>query len=292
MSTIGNGPTWSIGSNGSFITYTKYDSQNRFTLASAQFNGSQWVPTLLPNGTNAYGPIGGEDTSSPATISYLAPGSSGSQIVLWREVGSSTEKQIPKAVPPGVQWIKGERAVTYNATAANGKAQVFKYTLDTNLTAQITSESGGTLSAQMWEAPEYNNALLALTLINGKTQIGIYQKVGTKWQRVNVLKPPSVGTYLWSVEPFTYNGKSYLYMVTSTSSNQKSLTVPTEVWIAGVDPAAPFYRKVCNSQQEVRKNPKAFITTQGAYIYFEVISLLAGIYQIYRVDSGLGPPAN
>lgn len=72
-------------------------------------------------------------------------------------------------------------------------------------------------------------------------------------------------------------------MVNSRSNNQQSFTVPTEIWLANIDPDDKWYRRLSGTSKNVRKDPEVYISNQGPYIY---INAGGGIY---RLDTGLGP---
>lgn len=285
---FGNGPVYGFGDTGPAILYTRYDSQNRFSLGSAQFDGTSWVTKTLPNSTNKYGPTGSDSPALKGALSYLT---TENQLVLWRNLDSSgAQFVIPGAQFPGVRWVPNERAVVFRQPAG-GNNQIFTYNIDTSVLTQITFDAPGKLSAFIWQAPEYGGDDCLMTLTSDKLSVRIYHNQSGSWQFVTALAPPTTSKYLWSPQPFVYNGKSYIYMIASPSKNQKSLTVPTEVWIAGVDPAQPFYRRVSDPTLKVRKNPKAFTTSQAEILYFQVVTQGANpIYQMYRADTGLGPP--
>jgi hypothetical protein len=48
-------------------------------------------------------------------------------------------------------------------------------------------------------------------------------------------------------------------MTTSPTADQASLDIPTEIWVAGIDPDQPFFRKLNDDRQLVRKDPEALV---------------------------------
>ena len=291
---VGNGPEWVYTISGPQIVYTKLDSEQNPAIARARSNdgGLTWEVRFFRNSTSRHGPIGSLDPGDPSPrISYIGVNSDNRLVSMWRNLNDpSTEEIVPGSSTPGGRWVPGRRALVLTEPMPAGGRQAFMYDVDTKVLEQLTYDGGFKSAIHMWRAPEFNNAYVFLTLIN-ETHIGIYGKINGLWTRINTIKPPSIGNFLWSPEPFVYNGKSYIVMVTSTSSDQQSFEIPTDLWMAGIERDAPFYRQLSDSTVKVRKDPEVLITQNGAFIYFAMLNPdnpeEAGIF---RVDSGLGPP--
>ncbi|BAC89260.1 hypothetical protein [Gloeobacter violaceus] len=283
---VGNGPEWVYTSSGPQIVYTKYDNNGRFAIARGRQTGDTWGGALLQKASARYGPYGSLDRFDPKPrISYVGRDAAGKQVVEWRYLDQpDSEAEIPGSIPPGGRWVEGLPAIVLPQRAKSTNRQAFFYNIETGELEQLTFDAGDKAHVFMWKAPEYNNEYIFLALID-ETSIGVYRKVDGAWTRINTVKPPSVGNYLWSPEPFVHNGKSYLIMTTSTSDDQKSTTVPTDVWMAGIDPEAPFYKQVSDPSVKVRKDPEVFFTANGPYIYYSALRPNV----IYRSDPGLGP---
>jgi hypothetical protein len=291
---VGNGPEWVYTSIGPQIVYTKFDSENEDNLARARSTDGcfTWTARFLRNGHLRHGPIGSSDPGDPfPRISYVATDPNGNLVTMWRNLNDpSTEEIVPGSSTPGGRWVPGRRALVLTEPMPEGGRQAFMYDVDTKVLEQLTHDGGVKSAVFMWRAPEFNNAYVFLTLIN-ETHIGIYGKINGVWTRINTVKPPSIGNFLWSPEPFVHNGKSYIVMVTSTSSDQQSFEIPTDLWLAGIDRNAPFYRQLSDLSAKVRKDPEVFITQNGPFIYYAVLNPENPEETgIYRVDSGLGPP--
>ena len=64
---------------------------------------------------------------------------------------------------------------------------------------------------------------------------------------------------------------------------------PSEVWIAGIRPDAPFYRQVSPPGVSlVRNDPEFFSTDTAAFIYYAT----RNDRSVYRANTGLGPPTS
>jgi hypothetical protein len=84
------------------------------------------------------------------------------------------------------------------------------------------------------------------------------------WNKVYSTSVP-VGGIIGSPEPFTYNGKSYVFMTVTMAP----LKYPTEIWVSNIESSNPFLRKISDdSLPRARVDPEMFATRDGAYIYF------------------------
>ncbi|BAC92175.1 hypothetical protein [Gloeobacter violaceus] len=285
---VGNGPEWVYGQAGAQIVYTKYDEDGGYALGRARFSGKTWSGDILENGTDRFGPFGSLDRADPAPrISYVGRDLSGRLVSFWRELANpASETVVPGATYPGSRWVPGRRAVVF-VQEAGGVRQVFTYDIDRQISEQLTFDPGLKKAPFLWQAPEFGGALVLLALVD-ETHLGLYRRIQGRWTRFATLKPPSTGDYLWSPEPLVHNGKSYVFMVTSTSSDSQSRTVPTDIWLAGIDPTAPFYRQLSDATARVRTDPEVFVTDNGPYIYF-LVFLDPETPAILRTDTGLGP---
>ncbi|MBW4699858.1 MAG: hypothetical protein KME03_18560 [Aphanocapsa lilacina HA4352-LM1] len=283
----GNGPEWVYTAAGPQIVYTKYGTNGRIAVARARENGSVWSGGIIEDGENRTFPIGSQDRRDPAPrLSYVGRNSAGKQVTLWRELdNAASEAEVPNALPPGGRWVPGRRELVFIGKAGRSR-QAFRYDVDSRQLEQLTDDTGQKFNILMWQAPEFDNEYVFFTLTD-ETSIGVYRQIEGTWTKINTLKPPAAGRYIWSPEVFVHNGKSYIFMVTSTSRDQNSRTVPTDIWMAGIEPDAPFYRQVSDTTLKVRKDPEVFITTQGPYIYYLALPD-PQTSTIYRADTGLG----
>ncbi|AGY58129.1 hypothetical protein [Gloeobacter kilaueensis] len=282
-----NGPEWAYSSAGAQLVYTRLDrTSGGLSLATAVQNGTTWTASAILEGDNRQGPIGSEDTNDTAPrIIYFDAGGFGNSAILWRDLYEpSTEGTVDSAGASGARWKPMSHSVVYTRSI-NNVQQVFEFDTDTGTVTQITFDKGDKSAVFSWQAPEFGNDYV-LFAESGGSQFLIYRKTNGRWKKINAVKPPSTGKYLLSPQYFVYNGKSYIFTVTSTSTNPYA-NVPTDIWLVGIDPASPFSRKVSDETVKARRDPEVFITNQGPYIYFNAISRAGGAV-IYRADTGLG----
>jgi hypothetical protein len=282
-----NGPEWAYGQEGSQIVYTKFVN-NRPALSRARWTGTHWETNRLENGLNRMSPSGSKDESGTTPRILYKSMQGNTNRVMWREIDNpASEALVPNAVvSPLGRWVKGERSL-FLTINVGGQAQCAKYDVDPGTMTQLTFDAGQKTDAYMWRAPEFNNKLVFFCL-SDRTSLPIYRKIGNTWTKINtIISPSSIRPYLSSPEPFVYNGKSYIALMTKDSLDHSEGTA--DIWIVGIDPTAPFYRQVSASTIMNRKDPEPFITANGAIIYYTEVAS-SGRMIMHRCDTGLGSP--
>jgi hypothetical protein len=273
-----NGPEWISMAKIDQIVYTKFlpnqprsAATARLALA-AQDNTGAWSITNLSPLQARMGPYASLDAGdTSARISYI-----GQNLVhYWRNVGSaSSEAIIPGLLPSekSVRFVSGARALIYSNPAAGGIQQVFQFGLDTQALEQLTFD-GAPKDLQtvpwMWQAPEFGNDFVFQTVAN-YNELRVYRKVPDasggppQWQTIYTATLPT-GAKFASQEPFTYNGRSYIFAAVTTSP----YTYPTAIWISNIDATNPrFYKVSDDSLLRARIDPEVFITANGPLIYY------------------------
>lgn len=306
---IGNGPEWVYTDHGPEITYAK-KQLGTWVLKRAIKNSSGWVTSVVEGSYGASPAIGSLDQGDPnprlAYVKRLNPWDPGQNLAVYtRFLGDpASESMVPLSdeyFTPGARWIPGSHGIIYSratdATDPNLKRQVFRYDIGNPEPKQLTFDPGRKKGTLMWEAPEYGREKIFLTLVNER-RVDIYRFLDEdnngvyEWTVINSIDPPSDWDWLWSPEPFVYQGKSYIVMQVTPAKDQASYDFPTEIWIAGIDPANPFYRKISDDLPVNRKDPEIFITENGPYAYILRAKPGGMSPMIYRLDTGLGPQAN
>jgi len=277
MSVSNNGPEWSYGAIGTRIVYTKLVSGINY-VGLARFNGTKWLAGVMSGPQTGRTPIASLDVNDATPRVRFRPGTGGNGTV-WREI-DSTAPAIPLPNTNGGRWIPGQRALS---TVLDDTKQAAWYDIDTGVFTPISSDAGIKYDPFTFKAPEFNNDWVTIADIDHQT-VGVWRQSNGVWTRINTLDVPTNQLFSLSVEPFVYNGKSYVFMVASDLPGG-----PSDVWIAAIDPAQPLYRQVSGSTSIVRQDPEYLITAQGVYIYYtEKTPQDIGI--IHRCATGLGLP--
>jgi hypothetical protein len=300
---IGNGPEWVFTDAGPQVLYAKHIGSTT-ALAKASYRDGVWHPRFLNQTLDRVGPVGSLDRHDPsAAIAYRGPNylvdpPSITAQYLRDLADSASEQMIPTTDEyrvAAVRWVPNTKSVIFTRPMPNElwppRRQVFVYDLEQQQLEQLTADAGTKSAVFMLQAPEYADEYVLVTLIDEKF-LGIYRKLDLdgdgiqEWTRVQEIDPPGLD-FIWSPEPFVFRGKSYVVMVTSPTDDQRDLTVPTEIWMADLDPANTLYRRLSDDRELVRKDPEVFMSRQGPYVYIQVAA--DGNSDIYRLDTGLGP---
>jgi hypothetical protein len=278
-----NGPEWIQTDEGPKIVYTKFLSGRphtpryaRLALAQPLTPGSgDWINELLSPRKARMAPYASKDAGDPAPrITYA----DSNRRHYWAEINDPNKEELIPLIAPspyGVRFVAGTRAVVFTAESPIDQTlQVFKYNVDTKVTEQLTFDDRGeksTSSVWMWPAPEYDDEYVFFVLVNNKwsSELDIYRQMPAgedsipSWAMTHSIVAPL--SQIGSPEPFTFDGRSYVFMQLTVDQNQ----YPTSIWLAGIDPANPLLRKISDdSLFRWRTDPEVFITDEGPYIYY------------------------
>jgi hypothetical protein len=305
---IGNGPEWVLTEYGPEVTYAK-KSLGSWVLARAIQTQTGWVTFIVPDSLGSSPAIGSMDRGDPqpriAYVKRFNPRDQQSGLAVYTRIlgDSNSEAMVPESdvyFTPGGRWIPGTHSIIFSrpldAVDPNLSRQVFRYDMGAAEPKQRTFDPGRKIGTFMWKAPEYGDERLMLTLVNER-RVDIYRYLDNgfngvyEWTIINRLDPPSDWGLIWSPEPSVYEGKSYIVMQVTPSKDQASYGFPAEIWLAGIDPYQPFYRKISNDAPVNRKDPEIFITENGPYAYI-LRTTKQGDPLIFRLDTGLGPQGN
>ena len=226
----------------------------------------------------------------------------------------------PTSTSSGTErYVPGMNALVYTAetTDADGTAEreAWMYDLTTKTYTQLTSDvnSGGNDKGDksaifMWQAPEFNNDYVffaeSKVVIGNHTtyNINFYHNQfvtadnKNEWVRVYQItkgnSPTDAPPYIWSPEPFVFNGKSYVFFERCTS-DPTDLHVATHIYLVSMDDTVNTeLSDPTLTVQPVRMDPEVFITAQGPYIYYNEYNVKsAAPTGVWRSNTNLGAPA-
>jgi hypothetical protein len=287
----GNGPEWVYTSGRSEILYTKAfgAGQSNFKIYRAQWNGTEWVPGELPVGRAALTPLGSaypNDTSP--MLSFILPSEPADVIpIAWAALDLSRGGLITRQGTSPARWLPSPWNAAVYSRKVSGIDQAFLFDADTGRSSQITTDTRTVKQdVFMWVAPEYDNAPLLMTTeestTSGRMTIGIYkQRASGRWRKINTLEPPTAKNRLRSAEPAVYNDQSYITFVAEDFNGD-----PSEIWLAGIRPDAPFFRQLNPPDiQMVRNDPELLVLQTKAVVYYTILA--EGT--LLRSETGLGP---
>lgn len=302
---IGNGPEWVSTSTGEQIVYTKFPANqphsrlNAYLAIAWQAPNGNWTYRYLSPQQLRNAPYASSDPGDPwPRVSYVDPYGNH----FWRDLYDDSSEALVPWYPPSyrsMRFVRGERALIFTAPDGRGVRQVVRYWLDTQQVEQLTfdkSQNNENSVPWMWQAPEYNNDLVFLTISNS-TELRVYRQspVTGRWTIIRRVSEPNGGT-LNSPEPFVYKGKSYIFMAASDGNTG----YPSAIYLSNIDDSHPLLRKLTvDKPQKVRLDPEIFITKKGPYIYYNRFdpkvnpadpNCDACSEGVYRAYTGLPPP--
>ena len=324
-SQIGNGPEWMLSQSGSQLVYTRWTDDKPHTvpyiqLGFARMDGDAWTASAVPGSRGRVLPVGSQDQADPAAAMHyqsltLQPTTS----MFWRGVyPGANEASIPFSGDNGGmtrRWVPGTRDVIITAptdavtTPAGGAVQaalpawrqVYLYHTRTGTLEQLTFDPVDKLWAFMWAAPEFDNELVFVAVVDNR-RLDVYRNFphadgSADWQIVKSIATPVETPYVSSPEPFVYNGASWIFFSLCSDPNGRAFTEPSLIALSGVDPGTNTLRLLTSATDppRQRRDPEYFITANGAYIYYnrywlETDARPALSEGVFRVDTGLGPP--
>lgn len=280
-----NGPEWVGSSLGDIVNFSYYRNgapaiagNTRMAMAAPDRNGIWVAQPLQSTGARMMHVTSRKTGDSNPQIKYLDPELNH----YWRNLyDPSSERRLDFLPKNNKAWrfASGWRALVYSANVAGGR-QVFVYMPDQNRHTQLTFDEGqkdvGQTVPWVFRAPEFGDELVLVTVV-GFNELRIYRRFEiagvAQWNLIQSARLPEDRT-MGSPEWFTYNGKSYVFFVAYTEGNE----VPSEVWLAAIDPAQPLLRKVTPElPYRARNDPEVFITHNGPRIYYN------------RYDSSIDP---
>ncbi|MBC8041856.1 MAG: T9SS type A sorting domain-containing protein [Rhizobacter sp.] len=270
-----NGPEWMQSVSGGQLVYTT-NRNSIAQLAVATETATDVWGTQIIAGTE--GRLNPRATKYPASlvpaVHYLRRNG---ESILWSPAGSTAIQEDSALQTTDAHWVNDEPDAFTLIIRSND--QVGYYDTQTKLTTQLTFDNTKKERPYMWKAPEYGNDLVFFA--RADTLLQLYRKdaVSGVWTKFYEFTSPLISdanyTYIASPEPFVFNGKSYVcFMITKT--NLETDNNPAQIWIAGIDPDAPFFRRVSDDTPLVRTDPEPFITDSTVFVFYTVVSDLDG----------------
>lgn len=310
----GNGPEWMSLTSASALVYDRYirgkrnlPSNHCIGFAHVKQDGS-WDADCMDNSTGYVLPIGTFTPGDDKPLISYQNASLRTTDVYWRtaKTGSQQHPVLSGSAQSGVtrRWVTGTHQLFLTAPAPPDEfgvsyRQAYLYSAVDDSLEQLTFEPTNKTSGFMWSAPERNGKFLFFVRV-GVGEINVYSLKNTgsgeaTWQIVHQIVPTPEYPYIYSAEPFVYEGRTYIIMSVSRERQGHGNSVTSQVAIAGVDPDVPFYRVLTSDDPEprLRKDPEYYITSNGPYIYYNRYVLSEGQPPrpegVFRIETGLGP---
>jgi hypothetical protein len=309
-----NGPEWMSLQDASALLYNRYvdgKPQNpshvcvgfgRVTTAGA------WAGGCMPRTNGDAFPFGTANVGDPSPMVSYRDSSAGSTNLYWRQVRQGAQAHVvltgsdQSRLEP--RWVAGTNRLLLTVPAApdasgNVYRQIFLYSTSDGTLQQLTFEPTDKAAAYMWRAPEYDDSFVFFARV-GYTEVDVYRYLpdaggASTWQVTKRIQSTPDAPYIYSPEPFTYNGKSWIFFTVSSEQLDHN-TAPSQLALSGIEPDVPTFRLLTTdgSDQHGRQDPEYYITANGPYIYYNRYIIpdhgVSRSEGVFRVDTGLGAP--
>lgn len=267
LTTSYNSGEWAFSQEGSAIVYNK-NIGGTFYIAIATEIGSLWTLNTSTTSPNRFNPRATKNINDAiAAVQYVTfPGTGNTKYKFNNNFG--TELSINNFTD--AHWAEDEQLLT--GILPNKQVGLFN-PLNPIAPIQITNNSANNYSRPyMWRAPEFGNARMFFTKVNGN-KIEVYKETTTgsnNYVLYSQFNCPST-TYknIASPEPVIFKGKSYISFMAAESQLETS-GKPAEIWIANVDTVNPVFIRVSDGSTKVRTDPEPYVDFENnqLYIYY------------------------
>ncbi|MEO0421916.1 MAG: PQQ-binding-like beta-propeller repeat protein [Pseudomonadota bacterium] len=291
---VGNTPRMSYGEEDVLI-YTKDVEGTKWLAVARNVGPATWTTELLEQGDNrlrANGTQPGFTGTARMVYNRILP--DGEIVVSWRDWNDPASEGSANVVAEGGRFLGTEPTVLTLATDDIGRTQVMQIDLATGDGELITSSPNNKINPFIWFAPEFND--FAFVLMINFTDLAVYRRIDGVWTEYNRFVIPSDKPLLSSPEAFSLNGRSYVTVVAADELGQGDTfpgqpVGPSEIWLAGIDPDAPFFRRIDDPlTDEQRSEPEPYMLPSGPVAYYtERLAGFPGTRFLRRADTGLGP---
>ena len=288
---VGNGPEWTYGVQDAHIAYTRLINGTTRAIGIASMDGAGgWTTRILNDGFNRWRPEGtSPSNTSAARIAYIKGSGAGNQIA-WRNIVDSTSETVATSGVDGARFVAGSSFLVSTAKVATvSQLQIIHEV--TGQVTQITFGANHKYNPATFIAPEFNEPMI--TTMQNKTAVAVWRNVAGVWEKHHTINLPTSKGYVSSPEPFTYGGKSYVAVVAADALGVGNFPFQpagdTEIWIAGIDPGQPFYRRIDDpSTNAQRSEPEVYEADFGPVVFYTETDPVAGTAIVRRADTGLG----
>jgi hypothetical protein len=291
---VENTPRYTYGGDQDAIVYTK-KIDGEFQLAKAlEIAPNTWQATLLENGTDRWRTNGTpEETTGPAMIVYNREGRVGT-VVSWRELDDPATEQTAAVIAQGGRFLGTEPALLVLNYDDNHVIQVFVIPFETAEPEQVTFGDRDYENAFIWWAPEYQDYIF--TVMIEFSELAFFRRIDGVWTNFYQLVIPNGKPFLSSPEAFVVDGRSYVAIVSCDELGvvfEGQPAGPSEVWLTGIDPAHPFFRRIDDpGYLAIRSEPEPYMLDGDAVVYYTESEEDNPIRYVKRAKTGLTADAD
>jgi len=298
-----NGPEWAKDTNGSFVVYTRLDSNGLMQQFMAKLeNAVPKIQQLTKQPFDCYGnmPSRFED-GKPTRIAFTY------DWPIWKAKAAWVFIDKPEVfnTVPGFDYMK--MSMWSNVSADF----LFVYRKDSLSTGQIacadantgkinvlTKDAGEKDDPGMFFAPEYGGEKLLIANVNN-SELGIYRDMkspDSTWTRMATLRLPVDTPYKFIsspevISPFTgIGGISYFSLLARESKDRSS---SGGIWVFGLgnDSNNRFIRRIDDGAitdfKAIRIEPEPFAGKNEIFVYYNYYEMKTGQHGLRRASTGI-----
>lgn len=307
-----NGSEWMSLQDASALVYNRYidgkprNPSNACVGFGRVLTAGSWTGGCMPK-TNGDGfPFGTGNVGDPSPMVSYRSSSAGGTNLYWRQVrqGATAHEILSGSDQSRLEprWVAGTNRLLLTVPAppdASGNVyrQIFLYSTTDDTLEQLTFEPTDKAAAYMWRAPEYEDSFVFFARV-GYTEIDVYRYLpngsgASTWQVTKRIQSTPDVPYIYSPEPFAYDGKSWIFFTVSSVQLDQS-TAPSQIALSGIEPDASTFRLLTTdaSDKHGRQDPEYYVTANGPYVYYNRYTIpehgTARSEGVFRVDTGLG----
>jgi hypothetical protein len=341
-SMFGNGPEWAVSTQDgqviSQLVYTRYTpgmpaigANAGAAFATPVLEG--WAPNFFPGtapvssgGTlTTVNPLASQCNTDPVALTYFY-GLANPQELYWEPLTTATGT-APTLTPfgsyndhrsagkPSIRWVPCTHQLVFVGDAppddsGNVYQQVFWYDIDTQVVQQLTFEPEGHAEAFMFQAPEFNDTYVLVTISNN-VAIEVYEQTGVGSNGAPTLQianritsPDPAETYIAGTEPFVNCAptcQSYIFMELQSTASYQAPTARAAngVAVTNINPAQPLFKILAREAATPtiqRIDLEYYITANGPYLYYDRNTVQTATTRFqwgdrYYIDMQLGAPS-
>jgi hypothetical protein len=288
-----NGPEWAFGSNGAFVVFTRSVGDRQWLAIARELLPGIWNSTLLTDGIDRFSPVGsaGGDVDAPARITYFRRVGPSGLLTGYRDLlDPASENVIALPQVRGARWVPGRDEIVASARVGGVEQIVLQETVSGAIHLVGLGGAQPKIQPFAWYAPEFDEILILAAL--GPRDIVVYRENASgNWLPFYVFALPSERGFVTSLEPLTWNGRSYIVAVAAEEEDSGvggKPGGPSDIWVASADRDAPFFRQITESGADVvRLDPEAFLLEDEVVVFYTQLVSGSATFVLRRAATGL-----
>ncbi|MCI0508026.1 MAG: serine hydrolase, partial [Gammaproteobacteria bacterium] len=287
-----NGPEFGLDKNGWSVFFTKAVNDVPQVWRSRLSDGKPQAQPLYTDSQRRQSVLASKNEQASEIDLLYVQGKLGDGHFFWADGNraASETKVVRLKEVDSPRWIDNTMKFVFVESDGKDAGQIKLVDTELGKVSTITNDAGVKSFAYGWRAPEFDDELLVLALVD-YTAVGVWRDTAHGyWQRIATLTPPKASRYKYfgSPEPFVSAGNSYVSLVLKDSNTRGSFR-DSEVWILGIDNDATtrFTRRVDDGLFPVmRSDPEIFSSESEIYVYYNAVDK-DKVYEIHRARTGL-----